>query len=684
MTNYIKFYDSVNIQPISEPERIKDYIDGSSSSLVKPLYIRIAATHSGKVTKNNGYYFPHKMRDGAGSFIFPFKKPILVHHEEYKDPIGRVVGSQYIDISGTVQDKILNRQYKTIDLKNFINGNLNIRESIKFASYYVNDKIINSDPYFEGLGYIAIVSRITDKDAIDKILDGRYTTGSVGVSTNQAVCSVCKCDWIKDGGPCEHRPGKIYDNEKCFLFTGDLDYSEWSPVNKPADVHSRIIETNINGIQDFIQENDSIHNPEASFFLVDNKLMEDEMLLTKTIIDNLKSNDFFKDKENLEQVVEQVLSNSSYSQEDKENKIEELVAKELNILDSYLTLNNVNNSEPKQEPEDVDPVKDFFGDSYDSLVGDDVHGKDYVEMLFSLYDDAKTDVEKEEAKKLINDAKLTAEQRKAMSSSTFCGPDRSFPVNDCAHYTAALRMLNRYKGPGDKTAIKACIERKGKRMGCTSDSPKDSVQPKFTVECFDQYTDQEMQDMFTVLVAVLTERGLYEQKDNKEELDSFTVKINELQEKLDSSRKENKYLHTDLENVTFELSNKVSLLKDSYTKYIVDVNKLVDSQQNTEEFIGSLNDKSNDELLGIIDNVNSKVNNQVPGLSNQQPDKQVADPTTIVDNTTTKELKQNTSVTNKLKLDWLRIRTLKGQDAADKWLENVNKTLGFDNKSVQE
>jgi len=64
------------------------------------------------------------------------------------------------------------------------------------------------------------------------------------------------------------------------------------------------------------------------------------------------------------------------------------------------------------------------------------------------------------------DAKLSAEQRAALKESDFCGPGRSFPVPDCAHYTAALRMLPRYQGPGNKDEIHACIIRKGKSLGC--------------------------------------------------------------------------------------------------------------------------------------------------------------------------------------------------------------------------
>jgi len=70
-------------------------------------------------------------------------------------------------------------------------------------------------------------------------------------------------------------------------------------------------------------------------------------------------------------------------------------------------------------------------------------------------------------------AKLTTKQRKNLKGSQFCGPGRSFPVNDCAHYTAALRLLNRSKySDATKAKIRACVNRKGKSMGCTSKKEK--------------------------------------------------------------------------------------------------------------------------------------------------------------------------------------------------------------------
>lgn len=68
--------------------------------------------------------------------------------------------------------------------------------------------------------------------------------------------------------------------------------------------------------------------------------------------------------------------------------------------------------------------------------------------------------------KTLFEAKLSTKQRKKLSSSSFCGPGRSFPVPDCKHVKAGLSLLGRYKGPGDKNKIRACIYRKAKSMGC--------------------------------------------------------------------------------------------------------------------------------------------------------------------------------------------------------------------------
>jgi len=82
---------------------------------------------------------------------------------------------------------------------------------------------------------------------------------------------------------------------------------------------------------------------------------------------------------------------------------------------------------------------------------------------------------------LSEDAKLSTQKRKSLPSSSFCGPNRSFPVPDCAHVTAARRLIGRFKGPGNKSKILACVARKAKALGCPGSSNNDQIGGEMTV-----------------------------------------------------------------------------------------------------------------------------------------------------------------------------------------------------------
>lgn len=71
---------------------------------------------------------------------------------------------------------------------------------------------------------------------------------------------------------------------------------------------------------------------------------------------------------------------------------------------------------------------------------------------------------------LVYDAKLSASARKNMPKSTFCDPaNKGFPVPNCAHVTAARRLIGAAKhNEASKAKIRACIERKAKSLGCDS------------------------------------------------------------------------------------------------------------------------------------------------------------------------------------------------------------------------
>lgn len=67
----------------------------------------------------------------------------------------------------------------------------------------------------------------------------------------------------------------------------------------------------------------------------------------------------------------------------------------------------------------------------------------------------------------MQDAALTTKQRNELPDSAFCGPKRSFPVPDCAHVTAARRLIGRAKlSESQKDKVLACVNKKADSMSC--------------------------------------------------------------------------------------------------------------------------------------------------------------------------------------------------------------------------
>jgi len=186
---------------IEEASNIKD-----SDSIPKVIYPRIEATHAG-LTKNKTYYQEEKLKgnpkkkSGVFSFINPYRKPVLTHHDHFGEPIGRVVNAEY------------------------------------------------STSTKAGRPGIIITTEITDPEGIQKVLDKRYHTVSIGGETDSCTCSICGQDIINDGW-CEHQKGKTYDNKECYWIIGDMWYYEVSFVNVPADPDAQVVDVGIDVIAD--------------------------------------------------------------------------------------------------------------------------------------------------------------------------------------------------------------------------------------------------------------------------------------------------------------------------------------------------------------------------------------------------------------------------------------------------
>lgn len=187
------------------------------------LKVKIDATHSGVLT-NLRVYPAIKVQDGYKSFFAKedggdaeYGAPILMHHDSHSDSIGRV--------------------YKA----NF--------SPLKQGEDFYNDFLNPDMPGRKGSGVVSLEGLISDQNAIQKILDGRYLSVSAGHSTNKMACSVCSDSIFY----CEHMPGQYYNEEMeadpegqflCYGITDKMKYHEVSVVNIPAQPPAKITEFN--------------------------------------------------------------------------------------------------------------------------------------------------------------------------------------------------------------------------------------------------------------------------------------------------------------------------------------------------------------------------------------------------------------------------------------------------------
>lgn len=190
------------------------------------------ASHSGRII-NLRTYPGLKMRDGVATWTQEYNRPILTHHQSggiftpAVDPIGRITDSRF---NALVSEDELKVDYLS--------------------------------PSKRGSGELLLSGYVAGKDSVEKALDGRFTTVSVGFGTDAIFCSICARDWLGPDGQCDHRPGKMYKvenkdkkNERsvlCYMITGNIKYKEVSYVINPADTSARFETTGM--LQDSLQE----------------------------------------------------------------------------------------------------------------------------------------------------------------------------------------------------------------------------------------------------------------------------------------------------------------------------------------------------------------------------------------------------------------------------------------------
>ncbi len=94
------------------------------------IIVEIAAIHAG-YTENNTFYSAEELKKAVASWVSPYPKPVIMNHDVTTEPVGRVVGAKM-------------------------------------------------DAEENGKEFIRIQAAITDPKAIEKVMDKRYMTGSIG------------------------------------------------------------------------------------------------------------------------------------------------------------------------------------------------------------------------------------------------------------------------------------------------------------------------------------------------------------------------------------------------------------------------------------------------------------------------------------------------------------------------
>ena len=237
-------------------EASKVFSDAAGKGGKRKLKLTTIATHSGKKINDRVYPGP-KVKAGAKTFFKSedsnFDKPFLKNHDRDSEPLGRVVNAEYVaTLTGA-----------------------------RWTSDYL-------EPTVEGSGFLKTTSVITDADAIEKFLDGRYQTVSQSATTNGAFCSKCTMDkgdlvplfstWQDSEDSehsCDHFPGDMCDGQKNFMITGDMFYQELSQVNTPADDGG--VHTAMELIKDHLGDKESL------FGLMGNRLKELEIIKTPVV-----------------------------------------------------------------------------------------------------------------------------------------------------------------------------------------------------------------------------------------------------------------------------------------------------------------------------------------------------------------------------------------------------------------
>jgi hypothetical protein len=447
MTLNFNFTDYFRLtQPSDQQvEEWKDYLGGMTAS--QGLRIIMEATHAAYLNRNDRVYIPSRMAEGVSTFRTGEKPTkLLKHHRPDEDPVGVIRGARFVP---TVPDELAYNP----DVINLMSSSAPIKDQLKSMRNLWRSGVFHQEGW-RGLGYIELIGDVYDKTTIEQIQDGRFDAVSTSFrSPGHVYCFICGQNWAKDGY-CDHDHSELYTEDgaeeddmkfPAMAIAGLHDYIETSFITFEGDALATV------KVMDEANADNNI-----TFFLPDTWKEEPTTCEPTFEFKDFKEDDMAKpatkDEITLSDAEQKVLDIIKKLRADA--KDEDLIP----LAQKIVVLRDEEGFLPFQQEAEIDEETAIQYALEDLETSDQEVDADAVYM----------EMEKELDELDLADAKLSTKTRKGLPSSAFCGPDRSFPVPDCAHVTAARRLIGRYKGPGNKSSILACVSRKAKSLGCNS------------------------------------------------------------------------------------------------------------------------------------------------------------------------------------------------------------------------
>ncbi|MCD7910972.1 hypothetical protein KC480_05460 [Bacillus velezensis] len=192
--------ENVGVVGKVKPEAVQKLTEAAKGKNKRKLVVQMEAIHVGR-TANYTFYTEEGLRNGLETWTHPYNKPVLTHHDSHNgEPVGRILRAEF------------------------------------------------SESTISGRKGLIFTCEITDPEAIEKVLDGRYQTVSIGATTDKVTCNICGTDRTKEW--CEHWRGEEYEGQTCHYVIGTTVGNEVSYVNVPADENAGNFSVSIEDSED--------------------------------------------------------------------------------------------------------------------------------------------------------------------------------------------------------------------------------------------------------------------------------------------------------------------------------------------------------------------------------------------------------------------------------------------------